>query len=284
MGWKGSWRWRNSKGSKVRLHVLSLFSSFFFVSSFSFFFFFLFFSWTAELHEDGYLTDEEYARRKNEIIDSMLGNEDAGAARRTTAANPTRSQPAAQSQSRYLMEDEADEEPPAVLEKYVPTSRGQASTKPAPAPAGGRVIMASGPPPTGRVVYVDVNAPQVAASATPNPVQVDAEGRLICFRCGEPIKTKVCEWERKPYDAVCFRLAQVGTDDLKMPNTAVSEPAPVRTYRNRKGEAELAKVAKQNAEYEKKFNKLANQNKAKVEKAKKERERQLERERQKNGK
>jgi hypothetical protein len=131
--------------------------------------------------------------------------------------------------------------------------------------------MASGPAPTGRVVYVDVNAPRAGASATPNPVQVDRDGRMICHRCGESIKTKVCEYESRPYDSVCFRIVQVGSDDLKMPQTAMAEPAPVRSYKNREGERELAVIAKKNAEYEKKHNKLANQNRAKVERAKQDR-------------
>ena len=45
---------------------------------------------------------------------------------------------------------------------------------------------------------------------------------------------QVCEWERNPYDSVCVRIVQVGAEDLMMPNTAIAEPAPVRSYINRK--------------------------------------------------
>jgi hypothetical protein len=58
----------------------------------------------------------------------------------------------------------------------------------------------------------------------------------------------------------------------------MAEPAPVRSYVNRKGLVELGKVDKQNAEYERKHNKQANKHKAQVEKAKEERRRKLERE------
>jgi hypothetical protein len=81
----------------------------------------------------------------------------------------------------------------------------------------------------------------------------------------------------QPCDAVCFRLVQVGVADLKMPNTALPEPAPVRTYRNRKGEAELAAIAKKNAEFQKKHRKFENSTAAKLEKAKEDRRKQLER-------
>ena len=94
---------------------------------------------------------------------------------RSTAANPTRS---TQQRSTYQPEEEEEE----VREKYIPKSR---------APAGGRVVVASGPPPTGRVVYVDVNAPKPTVNNTAQPVRVDSQGRLICHRCGEPITTKV---------------------------------------------------------------------------------------------
>ncbi len=153
------------------------------------------------------------------------------------------------------------------------------------APAGGRVIIANAPPPSatgGRVVYMDVNAPKAVPSSAPAPMNVDKDGRVFCFRCGEPITSKVCEWERKPYDTVCFRIAQVmGSDELKMPNTSVPEPPPVRTYRNRQGEAELAEIAKKNAEYERKHNKVANQNRAKLEKAKEQRAKELARQKAK---
>lgn len=214
-----------------------------------------------DLYEDGYLTEDEYSRRKNEIIDSMLGgDDDDGAGARAPRATQEMEEP--------------------ITEKYVP-SKQPVHVPQRTAPAGGRVVVASGPPPTGRVVYVDVNAPRTLANTNPNPVQVDKDGRMICFRCGEPIKTKVCEYERKPYDSVCVRIVQVGTDDLKMPNTSIAEPAPVRSYRNRQGERELAAIAKKNAEYEKKHNKLANKNKAQLEKAKAERKKQLEREKAK---
>ncbi len=137
-------------------------------------------------------------------------------------------------------------------------------------------MVVNAPPPAGRVVYVNVNEPKAVPNAAAAPMLRDKDGHVLCHRCGEPITTKVCEWERKPYDSVCYRIAQVsGSDSLKMPNTAVPEPPPVRTYRNRKGEAELAVIAKQNTEYERKHNKLANQNKAKLEKAKEQRAKEL---------
>jgi hypothetical protein len=89
---------------------------------------------------------------------------------------------------------------------------------------------------------------------------------------------------------------QVGVDDLKMPNTALAEPPPVRTYRNREGlkvgisffftyfsfclsgEAQLAVIAKKNAEFQKKHRKFENNTAAKLEKAKDDRRKKLEKE------
>lgn len=52
---------------------------------------------------------------------------------------------------------------------------------------------------------------------------------------------------------MCFlELEMHDVDNVKMPGTAVAEPAPVRTYINREGEATLARVAQEQAEYENK--------------------------------
>lgn len=61
---------------------------------------------------------------------------------------------------------------------------------------GGRVVVSHNTaPPSGRVVFVDVNAAHGAT--TPAPVQATEDGNLVCFKCRRVITTKVCEWEQK---------------------------------------------------------------------------------------
>jgi hypothetical protein len=219
----------------------------------------------------------------------LQNGEDAESARTTQVAHseppePRYSRSSSEEEERHRKVSTRDEKnrktesrpPQANPTRGTATSYAAPTAAAAPVHAGRAPVVVNGPPPAGRVVYVNVNEPKATPNATTAPMMRDKDGRVLCFRCGEPITTKVCEWERKPYDAVCFRIAQVaGSDALKMPNTAMAEPPPVRTYRNRKGEAELAEIAKQNAQYEKKHNKLANQNKAKLEKAKEQRAKEL---------